>query len=150
MTAMNRNLLPRRASCALLLACVFALGACATASPVVWSERRQSALPDERTRADVERCTRQADERVGRNGLTTPEVASRAGQTAGVGAAAAVAGTVAAGSRGVWDKARTAAAAGAAGGLTKLLLEWNEPDEAYQTYVERCLEARGHQVLGWR
>ncbi len=30
------------------------------------------------------------------------------------------------------------------------VIDWNQPDEAYRGYVERCLEKRGHHVVGWR
>jgi hypothetical protein len=63
---------------------------------------------------------------------------------------AAAAGGLVAHTRGAWEKARGAAAGGAAGMAAKLLFDWNEGDEVYQSYVERCLAARGHEVLGWR
>ena len=59
-------------------------------------------------------------------------------------------GSVVGNSANAWERARGAAAGGAAGMATKLLLDWNEGDEVYQKYVEQCLERRGHQVLGWR
>jgi hypothetical protein len=42
------------------------------------------------------------------------------------------------------------ASAGARGVAAKTLLEWNDPDKVFQEYVERCLDERGHEVLGWR
>lgn len=141
---------PRPALVAAMLASVLVLGACATARPVVYSDKRQTVVPDARTRADIALCVQQADVRVGRNGAQAPAVAARSGQAAGIGFVATAAGSLASGSREAWQRARGAAAGGAAGMATKLLLEWNEPDEAYQKYVERCLASRGHDVLGWR
>lgn len=145
--------LPRRARsrpALVLLLAAGLLGACASTAPVVVSKRDDRVEIDARTRADIQHCTAAADRRVGRNALDAKTATQRAGTTAGVGFVGAAAGGLVSKSRGVWEKARGAAAAGAAGMLTKLAFEWNEGDEVYQTFVERCLEARGHEVLGWR
>ena len=142
---------PRPQHLALALAAAMSLGACATnPAPVVYSSKRDSVALDERTRADIAHCSQAADARVGRHGLRAQHVAQKSASTAGVGFVATAVGTAASRSKDVWQRARGAAAAGAAGMATKLLLEWNEGDEVYQKYVERCLKSRGHEVLGWR
>lgn len=141
---------PRPGLLALALALPLALGACSTAAPVVYTPKRPAAVPDARTQADISHCSAQADAAVGRRASSAGSVTARSGQTAGIGFVATAVGSLVAGSRDAWTRARGAAAGGAAGMATKLLLEWNEPDEVYQAHVERCLEARGHDVLGWR
>lgn len=133
-----------------LLATLLVLSACSTTAPVVYSARSDAVQIDARTQADIAQCSKQADARIGRNGLGAQGVASRSAQTAGIGFAATAVGSVVAGSRDAWQRARGAAAGGATGMAAKLLLEWNEPDEVFQKYVERCLAGRGHEVLGWR
>lgn len=133
-----------------LAALALALGGCASTAPVVYSNKPAASAPDERTRADIAQCSRLADARVGRNGLSGRKVARQAGAAGLVGFAATAVGAAVSGSREVWERARVAAAGGASGMAAKLLLEWNEGDEVYQAHVERCLAARGHDVLGWR
>jgi outer membrane lipoprotein SlyB len=136
---------------ALILSAALFLGACAsTSAPVVYSAQRDSVVLDERVRADIAHCGRAADARVGRNGLSPQEAAKKSASTAGIGLVATAVGGAVARSQDVWQRARGAAAGGAAGMATKLLLDWNEGDEVYQKYVERCLKSRGHEVLGWR
>jgi hypothetical protein len=147
---MNARHPARPALVATLLSSVLVLGACSTAAPVVYSEKRQTLDIDARTRNDIAQCSQQADTRIGRNGANARQAAAKSGQVAGVGFVATAVGSLVATSRGAWDRARGAAAGGAAGMATKLLLEWNEPDDVYQAYVERCLQSRGHEVLGWR
>ena len=136
---------------ALVLAAALSLAACATnPAPVVYSPKRDAVALDERTRADIAHCSQAADARVGRHGLRAQHVAQKSAATAGVGFVATAVGSAASRGKDAWQRARGAAAAGAAGMATKLLLEWNEGDEVYQKYVERCLKSRGHEVLGWR
>lgn len=134
----------------LILLLALGLGACASQAPVVYSKRSDSIEMNERTRRDVADCARLADARVGRNGMTAASVGSKSAGAGAVGFVATAVGAAVSSSKSAWERARVAAAGGAAGMATKLLLEWNEPDEVYQGYVERCLENRGHDVLGWR
>ncbi len=134
-----------------VLAGALALAGCATTTaPVVYSPKRDTVALDERTRADITHCGQAADARVGRHGMRSQQVAQKAASTASIGFVATAVGGAVSRSKDVWQRARGAAAGGAAGMATKLLLEWNEGDEVYQKYVERCLQARGHEVLGWR
>ena len=133
-----------------LAACLSLAGCATTTAPVVYSPKRDTVALDERTRADIAHCGQAADTRVGRHGMRSQQVAQKTASTASIGFVATAVGGVVSRSKDVWQRARGAAAGGAAGMATKLLLEWNEGDEVYQKYVERCLEARGHEVLGWR
>jgi len=145
----------RRAGLVASLAIVAVLAGCASTQPVVYSRKTDSIAVDERTQRDLTACSRLADQRVGRNGLhaaqpDTRKAAQKAGATGAVAFVATAVGSVVGNSANAWERARGAAAGGAAGMATKLLLDWNEGDEVYQKYVEQCLERRGHQVLGWR
>jgi hypothetical protein len=130
-----------------ILSAALALGACATSAPVVYP--KANAAPA-RVAADTEQCRRQATEAVGLNGRNAGSLAGDAGKAGAVAFAAAAVGGLVASSKDVWQRARGAAAGGATGIATKVLLDWNEPDKVHQEYVERCMKQRGHDVLGWR
>ena len=147
---MPRTATPSRLALAATLTAALLLEACASTAPVVHSKKQDRVETSERAQADVARCSRAADARAGRNGMNADSAARQSASTAGVGFVAAAVGGAVSRSKGVWERARGAAAGGASGMATKLLLEWNEGDEAYQNCVERCLEARGRAVLGWR
>lgn len=144
------NTRPPRTGRLALAALALALSACANTAPVLYSKQSDAVVLDERARRDIADCSRLADARVGRNGLNGEKVARQAGAAGAVGFAATAVGSLVGGAREAWERARVAAAGGATGMAAKLLLEWNEGDEVYQGYVERCLAARGHDVLGWR
>jgi hypothetical protein len=130
-----------------ILSAALVLGACATSAPVVYPQA--SAAPA-RVALDTEQCRRQATEAVGLNGRDAGTLARDAGKAGTVGFVAGAVGSLVAGSKDAWNKARGAAAGGASGIATKVLLEWNEPDKVHQEFVERCMKRRGHDVLGWR
>lgn len=133
-----------------LAALALALSACASSAPVLYSKKSDAVARDERARQDIADCSRLADARVGRNGINGEKLARQAGAAGTVGFVATAVGSLVGGAREAWERARVAAAGGASGMAAKLLLEWNEGDEVYQGYVERCLAVRGHDVLGWR
>jgi outer membrane lipoprotein SlyB len=137
---------PLRRSPAILL-CAVLLGACATSAPVVVTT---SAADSARVARDTEQCRRQATAAVGLNGRDAGTLAQAAGKAGTVGFVGGAVGSLVAGSKDAWQKARGAAAGGASGIAAKVLLEWNEPDDVHQEFVERCMKKRGHDVLGWR
>lgn len=143
---------PRAATAALVLAAAV-LSGCAASRPVVDPTAGRGARAPEAVQRDIAECSRRGDAAVGRNSMRQDNgrgVAAASGQTAAVGFVATAAASIVTHSRNTWERARGAAAGGATGMATKLLLEWNEGDEVFQRYVERCLDARGHDVLGWR
>jgi hypothetical protein len=129
------------------------LAGCASTQPVLYqtgpASKPAPAAPTKAQR-DITECTRRAEVAVGRHAMDAPSTAGAAGQAGVIGFVGAAAGSMVTKSRNVWERARGAAAAGAAGMATKLLLEWNEGDRVFQKHVERCLDERGHDVLGWR
>jgi outer membrane lipoprotein SlyB len=133
-------------STALVFTAALAAG-CATPQPVVYRTPSTGAEQSQRIERDMKACRNSATRMVG---LNAREAGRPAAKAAGVGLAATVAGTLAAGAEDLARKARMAAAAGATGALVKTLFEWNDPDEVHEEYIERCMKDRGHQVLGWR
>lgn len=137
-------IIPRSASAAVLLAAAMLAG-CASTQPVLYPT--QSAQKESRAPSDMQACTELAQRDVGINARNGHETVARTGVLAATSAAvySAVLGTA--------DTANRALAAGVAGGVggaLKVALDWNEPDEVYENYVEQCMRKRGHRVLGWR
>lgn len=134
---------------ALLLGCLLLVG-CATSSPVVY--QRPAAEPGVQARIarDTEQCRRQATQMVGLNQQRSASAGRDVAKVGAIGFVGAAVGSAVTRSKEVWQRARGAAAAGVGGLATKLLFEWNEPDEVHQEYVAQCLKERGHVVLGWR
>lgn len=154
-TSITKNRVsPSRWHMAAVVALALGLTACASTQPVIYSKKNDSIVPNERVQLDLRQCANLADERVGRNSIKgagrAQAVAQKVGSTGAIAFVATAVGSAVSRSKDVWQRARGAAAAGVAGMATKLLLESNEGDEVYQRYVEKCLEARGHDVLGWR
>jgi hypothetical protein len=134
---------------AALLAAAAATG-CATTAPVVYQPGKSSPAVAQRIAGDIEACRQQATDTVGLNARSPGQVAQGTARVGAVGFIATAVGGLVNSSRDVWQRARAGAAGGAAGIATKTLLEWNDPDKVHQEYVERCLDRRGHDVLGWR
>jgi hypothetical protein len=152
-TTQNR-LSPARWRTAAVVALALGLTACASTQPVIYSKKNDSIVLNERAQRDLLQCAILADETVGRNSIKgggrTQAAAQTAASTGAIAFVATAVGSAVSRSKEVWQRARGAAAGGVTGMATKLLLESNEGDKVYQRYVENCLEARGHDVLGWR
>jgi outer membrane lipoprotein SlyB len=141
---------------ALLLATAALAGGCATQQqPVVYQKAVPSAAQQQRVQADAQTCRARAEAAVGinqRRQASKPDGAAVQGaaRVGLIGFAATAVGGLVASSKDVWQRARAGAAAGVTGAATKTVLEWNDPDKVFLEYVERCMEDRGHEVLGWR
>ena len=140
----------RRCGLAASAAAAVVLTGCATPQPVVYQKTTASAIEQQRVAKDTQDCRRRAEAAVGLNARRAEASAQSAAKTGAIAfAATAVAGLVGA-SKDVWQRARAGAAGGATGAAVKTVLEWNDPDDVHQEYVERCMSERGHDVLGWR
>jgi hypothetical protein len=138
----------RFAFCALL--CSALLVGCATSAPVVYQRPAADNTAQARIARDTDACRRQATEAVGVNGHRSAGTGRDVAKVGAIGFVGAAVGSAVTRSKEVWQRARGAAAAGVSGVATKLLFDWNEPDEVHQEYVAQCMKERGHTVLGWR
>jgi hypothetical protein len=139
----------RRAARLAAVGVVVFLSGCASTAPVVYHDGPQVSNA-QRIERDTESCRRLADNAVGLNDRRSGRLAESAAKGGVIGFAATAAAAMVAGAGDVWQTALAGATGGAAGVTAKTLLDWNQPDEAYRGYVERCLEKRGHHVVGWR
>lgn len=141
---------PPRAACLLALTALL-LGACASPPrPVVYDEPLRGKATASRVDQDLQACQQRADTRVGLNARRADHARRSVAQTGAIGFVSTAAASLVNGSRDVWQRARAGAAAGLTGAAVKAAFEWNDPDEVYRAHVERCMEDRGHDVLGWR
>lgn len=128
-----------------------ALAGCAsTAAPVIYQPPGAPTRQAARIDRDLAQCREQALQAVGLNGTkgrAMADVVARDGAREFVNKAVE---SLVVGSRNAWERARGAGAGEAAGTLTGLLLNWNEPDRVHREYVDLCMKDRGHKVLGWR
>lgn len=132
------------------LVLTLALAGCATPRPVVYHKAAIGPVEQQRVAKDTQECRRRAEAAVGLNARRADAAAQSAAKTGAIAFAAAAVGSLVNSSKDVWQRARVGAAGGAAGAAVKTLVEWNDPDEVHQEYVERCMAERGHDVLGWR
>lgn len=128
---------------ALLVCCACLFAACA-ARPVLYPNARLQAAGRGEARQDVAECGRLADDYVSRGAGRAVEGAVEGGA---VGAAAGAAGGAVLGHAG--RGAAVGAAGGAAGGFVRGLFHSRQPKPAYKRFVDRCLQERGYEVVGW-
>ncbi|MCK6553490.1 cell envelope biogenesis protein OmpA [Candidatus Binatia bacterium] len=131
------------------LAAVVALAGCASQPPhpVLYPNAYFDKVGQVQAKADIAYCealanqyiqTRPQAETVGKDTLV--------GGAAG-GAIGAIGGAIA-GDPGTG--AAIGAATGVAGGLLYGLFEANEPPPTWSAFVERCLEKKGYDPIGWQ
>lgn len=127
-------------------------GCASTTAPVLYADAgaRKTNNAEARLQADVSECRKQADAAVGVNGAHASKVAGAAGKRGAQDFVDEAVEQIVANGRSAWNKARGAAAGVMAGSVTLAVLNWNEPDSVYRSYVDLCLKDRGHKVLGWR
>lgn len=131
----------------LLLALGLLLGGCASNQPVIYAGPTggDRAVSD----AAVAECGRQAEAAGARqSGGQAGEVAKDTAKGAATGAVAGAVGGAIAGN--VGQGVGIGAATGAAVNLVQRLFVPAAPNPAYRAYVERCLQDKGYQTVGWQ
>ena len=130
-----------------LIALLLMAASCGPKRPVVYPDAKTQEVGEEKVRADVEDCVRQAKE-AGIGKGKTGEVAKSTALGAATGAATGAAMGA------FWQGAGTGAAQGAAGGavagLIGGLLRHHDLTPDQKQYVEECLRQKGYSNIGWR
>ncbi|MCF8078641.1 MAG: cell envelope biogenesis protein OmpA [Desulfobacterales bacterium] len=137
----------RTAMFAFLVLAGLMLAGCGAKRPVLYPNAYLEQAGPEAAKADVDACMQLAREYVGfgRGG----QVAKKGAKGAAVGAAAGAAVTAVLGGN-VGKSAAAGAAGGGAAGATSGLFDAAEPDPVFQRFVEKCLQDKGYQVIGWK
>jgi outer membrane lipoprotein SlyB len=136
--------------CQMFLALVMALAVegCASTRPVLYPNAHFNTVGSEAADRDIASCMDLA-ESAGADaaGSDAGQAATRTAGGAAVGAASGAVGGAVGGSAG------SGAAIGAATGATAGLLHWifSKPQRspAFENFVNRCLQERGYQPVGW-
>jgi hypothetical protein len=140
---------PCRLAAAAALA-VLLTGCASVTAPVVYVPPQAKPNTSERIATDLADCRRRAEAAVGVNGFSAPESTTQLARQSGKSFVAEAASRLMFDAQSAWGRARGAAVGTAAGGLTSVALNWNEPDTVHRKYVDLCMKDQGHTVLGWR
>jgi outer membrane lipoprotein SlyB len=134
----------------LLLALVMALAmaGCATTRPILYPNEHFNAVGSAAADRDIARCMElAASAGADAAGSGAGQAATRTAGGAAVGAATGAVGGAAVGSAG------SGSAVGAASGATAGLLHWlfSKPQRSpvFENFVNRCLQERGYEPVGW-
>lgn len=134
----------------IILALVIALSmqGCASTRPVLYPNQHYNTVGSKAAESDIERCMDLAEAAgADSGGSDAGEAATDAVGGAAIGAASGAVGGAVVGAAG------SGSAIGAASGATAGLLRWifSEPERspAYENFVNRCLQERGYQPVGW-
>jgi hypothetical protein len=127
---------------------VLTMAGCASTRPILYPNEHYKAAGKEAAERDIESCIELA-EAAGADsaGSDAGDAAARTAGGAAVGAASGAVGGAIVGAAG------SGSAIGAASGATAGLLHWifSKPQRspAFENYVNRCLQERGYQPVGW-
>jgi outer membrane lipoprotein SlyB len=130
------------------LAMTLAVQGCASSRPVLYPNEHFKAVGPAAAQRDIAHCMELA-EAAGADaaGRDAGQAAARTAGGAAVGAASGAVGGAVGGAAG------RGAAIGAATGATAGLLHWvirpPKRSPAFETFVNRCLQERGYQPVGW-
>ena len=131
----------------------FAVSACASKRPVLYPNEHFQQVGDTAAARDIDECMRLAEEYTS-GGSQKSQVAKEAAKDAAIGGATGAAVGAVGGA--IYGSAGKGAAAGAAGGATAGLLSRlfrggsSSPDPVYVNFVNRCLQERGYEPIGWK
>jgi len=132
----------------LTLVIVLAMEGCASTRPVLYPNEHFNAVGTEAAERDIASCIDLAEAAGADSGDS--DAGQAAAQTAGGAAVGAAAGAV---GGAVVGAVGSGSAIGAASGATAGILHWifSKPERspAFENFVNRCLEERGYQTVGW-
>jgi hypothetical protein len=129
------------------MACLL-LTACSAPKPILYPNGHYQSVGPEAAKADIAECKQMAEGAGARPGEgKAGQVAGSTVAGSGVGAASGAVGgaVVGAASRG----SAIGAAGGATAGLLRGLFRRPRPGQAYKNFVDRCLQDRGYEPVGW-
>jgi len=141
-----------RASASFIVTLLF-LTACSSAHPVLYPNAHLKSVGKETADQDVEDCKQLAKSAGAEEGAGTgTRVATNTAVGAGIGAASGAVGGAIVGSAG--SGSAIGAASGAVWGLLSSLFTGatgsSQPNQAYTSFVNRCLQEKGYEVTGWQ
>lgn len=136
---------PQHLTSLLLAAC---LTACSGPKPILYPNDHFRAVGQETAEEDIAQCRRLAEEAGAHSrGGKAGQVAGSTVLGGGVGAAGGAVGGAVVGRPGTG--VAIGAASGATVGFLRGLFGGRRPSQAHMNYVNKCLEERGYEPVGW-
>ena len=127
---------------------LFLISGCAAPKPILYPNAHLKQVGETAAEQDIADCSAMAKEA----GATPSQ--GKGGQVAGstaaggaIGSAAGAVGGAVVGHPG--RGAMVGAAGGATGGLLRGLFRKSPPSQAFKQFVNRCLQERGYEPVGW-
>ena len=125
------------------------LAGCSTKRPVFRPNDHLQQVGETQAQKDIDECYRLAEAYLKSNpGAKVVKDATEAGAVGGAAGAAGGAIWGDAG-RGAASGAVAGVAAGVAGGIIHRLFRASEPKPGYKDFVNRCLQEKGYDPIGW-
>jgi len=133
---------------------VLTLSACSGARPVLYPNAHLESVGKEAAEQDIETCKQLAESAGAEEGSgKAGRVATGTAVGAGAGAASGALGAVISGaSAGLGSMVGAASGAvwGLLTGLFYAVAGPSQPNQAYTSFVNRCLQEKGYDVTGWQ
>jgi outer membrane lipoprotein SlyB len=130
-----------------LTALLLLTSACGPKRPVVYPDDKVQEVGEEKVRAEVEDCIRQAKE-AGAGRSKTGEVAKTT--VGGAATGAAIGAAMGAFGVGAGTGAAQGAAGGGVAGLIGGMVRASDLDPVEKRFVEECLRRKGYKTIGWQ
>ena len=125
-----------------------ALAACSGPKPILYPNDHLQEVGEEVTQQDIAECMEMAEAAGATSDKGKGADVAKSTVTGGaVGAASGAVGGAVVGSAG--SGSAIGAAAGATAGLLRGLFRGRQPSRAYVAFVDRCLQDRGYEPVGW-
>ncbi|MGR8941030.1 MAG: glycine zipper family protein [Gammaproteobacteria bacterium] len=121
---------------------------CASTHPVLYPNEHFKAVGTEAAERDIESCIRLAESAgIDASDSDAGEAAANTAGGAAIGAASGAVGGAVVGA--VGSGSAIGAASGATAGLLHWLFSTPQRNPAFENFVNKCLEERGYQPVGW-
>jgi len=121
------------------------LTSCAT-GPVLYPNPHLQAVGEEQAHKDIAECEALADQYV----KSDAGIAAAKSTAIGGAGGAVVGGAVGAVTGNLGRGVGIGAAAGAASGLVQGIIHASEPSPIFKNFMERCLQEKGYEPIGWK
>ncbi|MDH5563470.1 MAG: glycine zipper family protein [Nitrospirota bacterium] len=129
-----------------LLSILLLVVGCSGPRPILYPNNHLKQVGQDQAEADMEECQQLAENYVPENDTAT--VAGNTAIGAGTGGAVGAVGGAIRGAAG--SGAAFGAAVGATAGLIRGIFQASQPSPTYKAFVNRCLNERGYESIGWK
>ncbi len=131
-----------------ILFIILLLTGCSSSRPVLYPDDQAGHGGQQAINSAIDACKASARKAgISKTSFQGERTATNTAKGAAVGAVSGLVGGAISGGLGIG--AAIGAASGATAGLLSSLFSVDEPNPTYQNFVNRCLQDKGYQVLGW-